>query len=175
MPNICARFSPQCTIYAQDLCTIVLFSPMRNICTRFVQDYTFPQCTIYVQDLHKVVLISPMCNICTRFAQDCTALLNVQYTHKIAGIIERIMSHITYLLQDVHKITFHSSMCKMCARSYFFPLFDLFSPTSHVSNGNLFNWFDLSLQWYKFKVNTQQKSNIRTLSFKNFTLKERYF
>ena len=40
---ICARLYlfPQCAIYAQDLCKIVLISPMRNICTRL---YFSPQC-----------------------------------------------------------------------------------------------------------------------------------
>ena len=34
---------PQCAIYAQDLCKIVLLSLMCNICTRFAQDCTsFP-------------------------------------------------------------------------------------------------------------------------------------
>ena len=88
----CARLYlfPQCAIYAQDMCKIVLLSPVHNICARFAQDctffpnaqymrkicvrlYLFPQCTIYVQDctyflnaqdLCKIVLISPMRNIC---------------------------------------------------------------------------------------------------------------
>ena len=36
MRNICARLYlfPQCTIYAKDLCKIVLISPMRNICAK---------------------------------------------------------------------------------------------------------------------------------------------
>ena len=40
MRKICARlyFFPQCAICEQDLRKIVLLSPMRNICTRFVQD-----------------------------------------------------------------------------------------------------------------------------------------
>ena len=100
-------FPPMRSVYVQNLCKIVLLSPMRKICTRL---YLFPQCAIYVQDLHKIVLLSPMCNICARFAQDlhkivlisqcvilrnicarfvqdCTSLSNVQYMHKIAGII----------------------------------------------------------------------------------------
>ena len=42
MRKICARlyFFPQCAICKQDLRKIVLLSPMRNICTRFVQDGT---------------------------------------------------------------------------------------------------------------------------------------
>ena len=68
--------------------------------------------------------------------------------------------------QDVHKISLHSSMCKMCARLYSFPLFDLFSPTSHVSNMNPFNWFDLSLQWYKFQVNILQNPRYKNLILK---------
>ena len=109
----------QCAIYLQDLRKIVLISPMRNICTRFVQDctyfpnahymhrlyffsnaqymrkicgrlYLFLQCAIYAQDLREIVLISLMSNICTRFAQDCTSFPNAQY------------------------------MCKTCARLYLF-------------------------------------------------------
>ena len=51
MRNLCTtlHFSPQCAIYVQDLLKIVLlsptrkivlFSPMCNICTKFVQDCT---------------------------------------------------------------------------------------------------------------------------------------
>ena len=106
--NICARLYlfPQCAIYPQDLCKIVLISPMYNICARL---YLLVQCAMYVQDC---TYISPMLNICARlylffqcaiYAQDLhkitsTSLPNVQYTHKIAGIIGRNMSHITYLL-----------------------------------------------------------------------------
>ena len=106
MRKICARlyFFPQCAIFAQDLCKIVLLSPMRNICARL---YFFLQCAIYVQDLRKIVLLSPTCNICPRFAQDCTSLPNVQYLHKIAGIIGRNMSHITYLLQNLEWYSLH--------------------------------------------------------------------
>ena len=102
MCKICARLylCPQCAIYAQDLrkivsisqcaihaqnctyfpnaqymCKIVLISTMGNIYARFAQDCTY----------------SPMRIICTRFAQDCTSLLKVLYTHKIAGIIRRII------------------------------------------------------------------------------------
>ena len=112
MRNICARFSPQCATYVQDLCKIVLISPMRNICTRFVQDctsfpnvqymhkvctrlYFFPQCTIYVQDLHKIVLIFPMRTICARlyfspqcaiYAQDCRHYWKKYVTYHICHI-----------------------------------------------------------------------------------------
>ena len=57
MRKICARlyFFPQCTIYAQDLRKIILFSPMRNICTRFVQDCTSP----------------PMCKDCRHCWKKC--------------------------------------------------------------------------------------------------------
>ena len=94
----------QCAIYAQDLRKI--FSPVRNICAR---------CTY-----------SPMRIMCARFAQDCTYFPNAQY-------MARFAQDCTYFpdVQDLRKITFHSSMCKMCARLYFFPLFDLFSPTCH--------------------------------------------
>ena len=90
MRKICARLYLflQCAINAQDLHKMVLISSMCNICTR---SYLFFQCTIYAQDLRKIVLISPMHNICARFAQDCTSLPNVQYFHKIAGIIGRNM------------------------------------------------------------------------------------
>ena len=58
--------SPMCnTVYAQDLCKIVLFS----------------QCAIYAQDLRKIVLLSPICNIL--YAQDCTSFSNAQDSHKI--------------------------------------------------------------------------------------------
>ena len=120
MRNICARFAQDCTYfrnaqymhkictrlylflqcatYVQGLHKIVLISPMRNKCTRFVQDslpmrnicarlYFFPQCIIYVQDCTNF----SNGNICTRFAQDCTYFSNAQY------------------------------MCKICARLYFFP------------------------------------------------------
>ena len=71
-----AHWMYQCAIYAQDLRKIVLLSPMRNICARFVQD-----CTSFsnVQDLRKIVVISPMRNICARFVQDCTSFSNAQY------------------------------------------------------------------------------------------------
>ena len=42
--------SPMCAIYVLDLHKIVLLSPMRNICTRFVQDCTSllnGQCTLF--------------------------------------------------------------------------------------------------------------------------------
>ena len=62
MPKICTRLYLflQCAIYAQDLCKIVLLSPMHN----------------YAQDLHKIVIISPKRNTCTRFAQDCNSFSN---------------------------------------------------------------------------------------------------
>ena len=113
-----------CAIYAQDLCKIVLLSPMHNICARLAQDcsafqylskicailYFFPNvqymhkiCTrLYffpnTQCMRKIVLLSPMRNICTRFVQDCTSFPSVQYMHKIEAIIGRNMSLITYLL-----------------------------------------------------------------------------
>ena len=141
MCKICARlyFFLQCTIYAQDLCKIVLISPMRNICARFAQDctsfsnaqymhkicarlYLFLQCAIYAQDLHKIVLISPMRNICARFAQDFTFFPNVQY------------------------------LCKICTRLYFSPQCEIFAQdcrhywekyvTHHISALNL-EWYSL--------------------------------
>ena len=102
--KICTRLYlfPQCAIYVQDLCKIVLISPMHNICPRFAQDCTYflnaqymhkicarlyllLQCAIYAQDLRKIVLISPMSNICVRFVQDCTFFSNAQYMHKICA------------------------------------------------------------------------------------------
>ena len=88
-----------CVIYAQDLCKIAVISPMRNICTRFVQDctsflnvqymckvcarlYFFLQCAIYAQDLRNIAVISPMRNISERFVQDCTYFSNAQYMRK---------------------------------------------------------------------------------------------
>ena len=68
----------QCAIYMQDLCKIVLMSPMRNICARL---YLFPN----AQYMRKIVLISTMGNICARFAQDCTYSPNAQYMHKICA------------------------------------------------------------------------------------------
>ena len=112
--NICARFAQDSlqmrNIYAQDLCKIVLISPMYNICARFAQDctlfpnaqymrkicarlYLFLQCTIYAQDLHKIVLLSPMHNICTGFVQDCTSLPNVQ---RLQALLEEIC-HISHI------------------------------------------------------------------------------
>ena len=121
MRKICARLYLflQCTIYAQDLCKIVLISSMCNICARFAQDctsfpnaqymYLFLQCAIYAQDctyflnaqyMHKICArLYFFLNICTRFAQDCTYFSNVQYMHKIVLI---------------------SSMCNICTRLYFF-------------------------------------------------------
>ena len=90
---------PQCAIYEQDFpqdCTY--FHNTQYMCEICTGLYLFPQCAIYAQDLRKIVPISPMCNICTTFAQDCTSLPNVQYRHKIADIIGRNMSHITYVL-----------------------------------------------------------------------------
>ena len=98
MRKICTRlyFFPQCTIYAQDLCKIVLISPMRiyaqdlrkivlisPMCKIWARLYFFLQCAIYVQNLHKIVLLFQMRNIWARFAQDCTYFSNVQYMHKI--------------------------------------------------------------------------------------------
>ena len=104
MCKICARlyFFLQYVIYAQDLCKIVVISPMCNICARFAQDCTYflnaqymrkivliLQCATYVQDcttfsnaqdLCKIVLISPMRNICTRCVQDCTFFLYLTYS-----------------------------------------------------------------------------------------------
>ena len=111
MCKICARFSPNAQYirvrFVQDCTYFPNVQYMCKICTRL---YFVPQCAIYAQDLCKIVLISPMHNICTRFAQDCTSFSNAQYMHricarlyfspqcaKIAGIIGRNMSHITYL------------------------------------------------------------------------------
>ena len=122
--NICARFAqdctylyffPQCAIFPQDCTSFSNTQYMRNICTRL---YLFLQCAIYAQDSRKIVLLSR--NICARlylflqcaiYAQDCTSFPNAQYMRKIcarlyfspqcakiAGIIGRNMSHITYLL-----------------------------------------------------------------------------
>ena len=114
MRKICARFSPN----AQDLRKIVLISPMRNICTRLVQDCTsFPN----AQNLHKIVLLSPMHNICTRlylfpqcarFAQGCTYFSNAQY------ICARFAQDCTSFAnaQYMHKIVLISPMHNICAR-----------------------------------------------------------
>ena len=72
----------QCAIYVQDLHNIVRLSPMRNICARFVQDYTSfsnaQDCTYFpnAQYMRKIVLISSMSNICTKFM--CTSFSNAQ-------------------------------------------------------------------------------------------------
>ena len=69
MHNICARFSPQRTIYAQDLRKIVLISPMRNKCDRFAQDCTYLPNAQYMSNIcARLYLFSQ----CARFAQDCT-------------------------------------------------------------------------------------------------------
>ena len=83
----------------QDLCKIVVLSPMSNICATFEQDSTYfskaqymrkivliPQCAIYEQDLRKIVDISPKHNICTRLEKDCTYFSNAQYMCKIVVI-----------------------------------------------------------------------------------------
>ena len=133
MCNICTSFAQvttffcQCAIYAQDFRKI--FSTMRNICVRFAQDCTyFPN----VQYMRKIVLFPQCARLyfflqCATYAQDCTYFPNAQYMLKIV-----LISPMRNICADLCKITFHSSMCKMCARLYFFPLFDLFSPTSHV-------------------------------------------
>ena len=53
MHKICTRlhFFPQCAIYTQDLCKIVLIL----------------QCAIYMQDLRKTVLLSPMWKDCRHY------------------------------------------------------------------------------------------------------------
>ena len=89
MCKICARlyFFLQCEIFAHDCIYFPNAQYMCKICTRL---YFFLRCAIYAQDLHKIVLISQcviLRNICARFVQDCTSLSNVQYMHKIAGII----------------------------------------------------------------------------------------
>ena len=128
MRNICARLClfPQCAIYAQDLRKIVLIFPMRNICTRFVQDCAyFPQCEIYAQDLRKIVVISPMCNICIRLAQDCAYFPNVQYMRKICTRLYLSLQCAIYV-QDLRKIVLISLMRNICAR------FNLFSPMRNI-------------------------------------------
>ena len=112
---ICARlyFFPQCTIYAQDLHKIVLLSPVHNICTRFAQGCTsFPNAY-----MRKIVLLSPMHNICTRFAQDCTSFSNVQYMCKI--VLLSLMRNI--YMQDLRKIVLLYPMGNICAGLYFSP------------------------------------------------------
>ena len=108
MRKICTKLYlfPQCAIYAQDLCKIVLIFSMRNICPRFA---------------------SSMCNICARFVQDCTYFLNVQYMHKTSmrNICIRFVQDCTYFLnaQYLCKICVFNAqyMCKICARLYLFP------------------------------------------------------
>ena len=153
MCNICARLYlfPQCSIYEQDLHKIVLISPMRNICTRFVQDctfflaiyvqdlskivlispmhkicaklYFFPQCTIYVQDLRKIVYIFPMCNICTRLY---TYFSNVQDSRKMV-LISPMRNICTRFVQDCISFSHAQYMCKICARLYFSPQCEKFA------------------------------------------------
>ena len=101
-------------------------------CAIFAQVGTFfCQCAIYGQDylpnaqyMHKITLLSPMRNICARFAQDCTSFLNVQYMEKIAGIIGKNMSHITYLLwirNGIHSIVIFGlpqALTSFCTTTY---------------------------------------------------------
>ena len=137
MCNICTRFSHD----AQYMRKIVLLSPMRKICARFVQDCTYflntqymhkicarmyfiLQYAIYAQDLHKIVLHSPVCNICTRFTQDCTYFSNAQdcsyfsnaqYMHKICTKLYLLL-HCAIYVQYMRKIVVISPMCNICAR-----------------------------------------------------------
>ena len=107
MCKICPRFSPN----TQDLCKIVLLSPMCNICAK---------------DLHKIVLISPMCNIFTRFAQDCTYFPNAQYMCKSCARLyffpqcDIYAQDCTYFpnAQYMRKIVLISLMRNICARLY---------------------------------------------------------
>ena len=129
-----------CTIYArffhdvQYMRKIVLLSPMRKICARFVQGCTYffnaqymckicariyfiLQCAIYAQDLHKIVLHSPVCNICTRFVQDCTYFSNVQYMRKIV-VISPMRNICTKFPQDGTYFSNAQYMCKISTRLY---------------------------------------------------------
>ena len=114
MHKSCARLYlfPQCAIYAQYLCKIVLISPMCNICTRFVQDCTYFSNAQYMR---KIVLISPMRNICARFAQDCTYFSNAQYMRKICARLYLFLQCAIYA-QDLRKIVLISPMHNTCAR-----------------------------------------------------------
>ena len=131
----------------QDLCKIVLISPMRNICTRFTQDctyfsnaqymrkiwarlYLFPQCAIYAQDLHKIVLLSLMRNICARFAQDCTYFPNAQYMCKIV-LISPMRNICTRFAQDCAYFLNVQYMRKICARLYFFLQCKIYAQNLH--------------------------------------------
>ena len=101
MGNICARFSPQCAIYALDFRKIVPISPMRNNCTRFAQDCTyFPN----VQYMYK---------ICTRFAQDCT----ISPMRNICARLYLFPQCAIYA-QYMRKIVLLSPMRNICARFY---------------------------------------------------------
>ena len=119
MSKICARLYLflQCAIYAQDLCEIVLISPMHNICERFAQDctdfsnaqymrkicsrlYLFLQCAIHAQDLLKI---------------DCTYFLNEQYMRKIRSRWYFFLQCAIYV-QDLCKFLVISPICNICAR-----------------------------------------------------------
>ena len=136
--NICARLYlfPQYAIYVQDLCKIVLISPMRNICTRFAQDctyfpnaqymrkicarlYFFLQCAIYAQDLCKIVLLSPMCNICARLYLFLQCAINAQDLHKIVPI-SPIRNIYARFAQDCTSFSNAQYMHKICTRLYLF-------------------------------------------------------
>ena len=144
MLKICARLYLflQCAICAQDLCKIVLLSPMRNIWARFAQDctyfsnaqdlrkivllprcaiyvqglYLFLQCAIYAQDLRKIVLIS-QCARLYFFPQCAIYVQDCTYFLKVIYV------------QDLCKIVLLSPMCNICTR-----LQALFLQICHISH-----------------------------------------
>ena len=138
MPNICARFSPQCTIYAQDLCTIVLFPQcaiyvqdlckiilfpsaqyMCKICTKL---YLFPQCAIYAQDLHKIVLLSSMCNILTK-----------------SQVLLKELCHISHICSKMYIRVHFIPQCARCVQDRTFFLYLTYSPQPPMFQTGIFS------------------------------------
>ena len=101
MRKICTRlyFFLQCAIYVQDLCKIVVISPMRNIDVRFAQDCTYFPNAQY------------MCKICTRLY----LFSNAQYMCKICARLYLFLQCAIYA-KDLRKIVVISSMRNICAR-----------------------------------------------------------
>ena len=115
MRNICARlrrlyFFPQCAIYAEGLCMIVLLFPMRNMCARlyFVPSaqymhkicaklYFSPQCAIYAQDLHK---ICPRLGFCPNALGPLTI-----YAQNI--IVQQVITFCIFLFKSTGQTTFN--------------------------------------------------------------------
>ena len=117
MHKICMRlcFFLQFPIYVQDFQEIVLFFPMHNICTRFVQDLLLSQMCNNPNAEY-------MCKICPRLyfflkcaidAQDCTAFSNVQYMRKICTRLYFFPQCAIYE-EDLQKIVLLSPMCNIC-------------------------------------------------------------